>query len=92
MLMLPDAGSRVARMMGPRWWSVIPTHVQYFTRKSLTRLLGDHGFELRHLGTTPKAFTVRLLPRANRGLLAAALARAGGRGGRGGRRGPDLGA
>jgi len=59
MLMLPDAGSRVARMMGRRWWSVIPTHVHYFTRKSLTRLLTDHGYEMRHLGTTPKAFTVR---------------------------------
>jgi SAM-dependent methyltransferase len=59
MLMLPDAGSRLARVMGTRWWSVIPTHVHYFTRASLTRLLGDHGFEVRHLGTTPKAFTVR---------------------------------
>lgn len=59
MLMLPDAGSRLARVMGTRWWSVIPTHVHYFTRKSLTRLLSDRGFELRHLGTAPKAFTVR---------------------------------
>ncbi|MCU1588617.1 MAG: putative Methyltransferase type 12 [Frankiales bacterium] len=38
-LMLPDAGSRLARMMGKRWWSVLPTHVQYFTRGSLTALL-----------------------------------------------------
>lgn len=59
MVMLPDAGSRVARMMGKRWWSVIPTHVHYFTRRSLTRLMSDRGFELRHLETTPKAFTVR---------------------------------
>jgi len=59
MLMLPDAGSRVAQAMGARWWSVIPTHVHYFTRASISRLLADHGFELRHLGTTPKAFTVR---------------------------------
>ena len=59
MLMLPDGGSRLARLMGARWWSVIPTHVQYFTRASLTRLLESHGFELRHMGTTPKAFTVR---------------------------------
>jgi len=59
MLMLPDAGSRLARVMGERWWSVIPTHVHYFTRASLTRLLTGHGFALRHLGTTPKAFTVR---------------------------------
>ena len=59
MLMLPDAGSRVAKLMGSRWWSVIPTHLHYFTRRSLARLLSDHGYELRHLGTTPKAFTVR---------------------------------
>jgi SAM-dependent methyltransferase len=59
MLMLPDAGSRLARVMGTGWWSVIPTHVHYFTRTSLRRLLEDRGFELRHLGTAPKAFTVR---------------------------------
>jgi SAM-dependent methyltransferase len=34
-LALPDAGSRVARAIGRRWWSVIPTHVQYFTRASI---------------------------------------------------------
>ena len=58
-LALPDAGSRVARMLGARWWSVIPTHVQYFTRNSLRTLLGRHGWELLELGTAPKAFTVR---------------------------------
>jgi SAM-dependent methyltransferase len=59
MLMLPDAGSQVARAMGARWWSVIPTHVHYFTRESLRRLLEQNGYELRYLGTAPKAFTVR---------------------------------
>jgi SAM-dependent methyltransferase len=58
-LALPDAGSRLARAMGRRWWSVLPTHVQYFTRHSLTTLLGRHGFEVVHAGTAPKAFTVR---------------------------------
>ena len=43
-LALPDAGSRVARALGARWWSVLPTHVQYFTRRSLARLLSRHGF------------------------------------------------
>jgi SAM-dependent methyltransferase len=56
---LPDAGSRVARMLGSRWWSVIPTHVHYFTRASLRRLLVDHGWELLELATAPKAFTIR---------------------------------
>lgn len=56
---LPDAGSRLARLMGRRWWSVIPTHVQYFTRSSIARLLDRHGYDVLHIDTAPKAFTVR---------------------------------
>ncbi len=58
-LMLPDAGSRLARRMGARWWSVLPTHVQYFTRASLTGLLERHGFRVIRMTTQPKAFSVR---------------------------------
>ena len=56
---LPDAGSRLARLMGARWWSVIPTHVQYFTRDSMAMLLRRHGFDPLVVRTAPKAFTVR---------------------------------
>jgi SAM-dependent methyltransferase len=58
-LALPDAGSRVARLMGSRWWSVLPTHVQYFTRSSVRRLLARRGFAVERIETSPKAFTVR---------------------------------
>jgi SAM-dependent methyltransferase len=58
-LVLPDAGSRLARVMGARWWSVIPTHVQYFTRGSLRTLLERSGYQVLELRTAPKAFTVR---------------------------------
>ena len=58
-LALPNAGSRLARRMGPRWWSVIPTHVQYFTRPSLFTLLRRRGYAPLWAGTAPKAFTVR---------------------------------
>ena len=54
----PDAGSRVARLLGRRWWSVIPTHLHLFNRRSLTRLLERHGFEVLELRTSPKTFTV----------------------------------
>lgn len=57
-LALPDAGSRLARTLGARWWSVIPTHVQYFTRNSLRVLLRRHGWEAVEVSTAPKAFTV----------------------------------
>jgi SAM-dependent methyltransferase len=58
-LALPDAGSMVARRLGARWWSVLPTHVQYFTRASLEQLLIAQGFSVEWIGTAPKAFTVR---------------------------------
>jgi SAM-dependent methyltransferase len=58
-LMAPDAGSRMARAMGARWWSVVPTHVQYFTRASLRLLLERHGYRVLEVGTQPKAFSVR---------------------------------
>ena len=58
-LALPDAGSRVAGVLGARWWSVLPTHVHYFTRSSLARLLSRHGYLTEWVGTAPKAFTVR---------------------------------
>jgi SAM-dependent methyltransferase len=58
-LLLPDAGSRVARLLGRRWWSVIPTHIHYFTRESAAVMLARHGFRVRYVGTDPKAFTVR---------------------------------
>jgi SAM-dependent methyltransferase len=58
-LALPDAGSALARALGSRWWSVLPTHVQYFTRSSLSRLLSRHGYAVEWISTAPKAFSVR---------------------------------
>ncbi len=56
---LPDAGSAVARRLGKRWWSVIPTHVQFFTRDSIRTLLEARGWEVLEIATAPKAFSVR---------------------------------
>jgi SAM-dependent methyltransferase len=58
-LVAPDAGSAVARALGARWWSVIPTHVHYFTRVSLARLLRHCGFDVIATATAPKVFSVR---------------------------------
>jgi len=81
-LALPNAGSRVARALGPRSWSVIPTHVHYFTRSSLFTLLRRRGFTPLWAGTAPKAFTARYYlerlggysPPLARGLVGAASA------------------
>ena len=58
-LTTPDAGSRLARVLGSRWWSVMPMHVQYFTRGSMTELLRRCGFRVASITTHAKAFTVR---------------------------------
>jgi SAM-dependent methyltransferase len=58
-LALPDAGSRIARVLGARWWSVLPTHVQYFTRVSIAALLQRHGYRIEWIATAPKTFSVR---------------------------------
>jgi SAM-dependent methyltransferase len=40
-----DAGSFVARVRGPRWRMIHPpTHVHYFSREGIRRLLGELGF------------------------------------------------
>ncbi len=79
-LLLPDAGSRVARILGRRWWSVIPTHIHYFTRHSARTMLDRHGFDTVAVATDPKAFTVGYyidkgsgyLPRVSRSIHRAA--------------------
>jgi hypothetical protein len=45
-------------VLGRRWWSVLPTHVHYFTREGVGRLLRARGFEVLEVATAPKAFTV----------------------------------
>jgi SAM-dependent methyltransferase len=77
---VPDAGSRAARALGARWWSVIPTHVHYFTRHSISVLLRRRGYRVLSIETSPKRFTVRYYlgrvggysPRLGRGLVAGA--------------------
>src|SRR5258708_18209326 len=56
-LTLPDAGSRLARLLGRRWWSVLPMHLQYFTRPSVARVLNDRGFEVKSIRTHAQAFS-----------------------------------
>ena len=54
---VPDGGSALARVLGHRWWSVLPMHVQYFTRRSLRLLLEGAGLEVESMRTHPKVFT-----------------------------------
>jgi SAM-dependent methyltransferase len=43
----PDAGSRVARLMGRRWWHIRPPHLYYFNRDAIAELAARAGLRLR---------------------------------------------
>jgi len=58
-LTVPDAGSAVARLLGRRWWSILPMHLQYFTRASIKRLLLERGFTVRDVSSHTKLFSAR---------------------------------
>ena len=76
---VPDAGSLVARALGPRWWSVLPGHLHHFTRESMRRLLERADLRIEWMGTAPKSFSVRYYVGRLRGYsprVAAALGRA----------------
>jgi SAM-dependent methyltransferase len=58
-LTVPDAGSLLAKAMGRRWWSVLPMHLQYFTRQSMGRMLNGHGFRVVSTRSHAKVFSAR---------------------------------
>jgi SAM-dependent methyltransferase len=53
-LLVPDAESFWARLLGERWWAVIRMHLYYFTRETVTRMLEQSGFRVERVGTYPK--------------------------------------
>jgi SAM-dependent methyltransferase len=55
-----DIGSPLARWRGRRWRLIHPpTHLHYFSRATLTRLLVAHGFSVRHTTTVPVVRSLR---------------------------------
>ncbi len=83
---------RVARTLGRRWWSVLPTHVQYFTRILDSHLARTHRVRVAAGDDRAEGVHGRLLPWADRRLLARGRTGAGRRSGQGASRGADVGA
>ena len=55
-----DIGSWVARHRGRRWRLIHPpTHLHYFSRATLSRLLARHGFQVRDVRAVPVVRSVR---------------------------------
>ncbi|MDX2166137.1 MAG: class I SAM-dependent methyltransferase [Deltaproteobacteria bacterium] len=55
-----DIGSAVARWRGQRWRLIHPpTHLHYFSRPTITRLLERHGFQVRDIRAVPVVRSLR---------------------------------
>jgi 2-polyprenyl-3-methyl-5-hydroxy-6-metoxy-1,4-benzoquinol methylase len=55
-----DIDSRLARWRGRKWRMIHPpTHLHYFSRATLTRLLAHHGFRVKNVKAVPYARSVR---------------------------------
>lgn len=58
LLLTPDVGSAVARLLGPRWWGLLDDHYVYFSRRTLGRLLEREGFAVERLTALGRVFPV----------------------------------
>lgn len=48
-VVIPDVGSVVARLLGPKWWHFRVAHIGYFNKKTLALALRTAGFDLVRL-------------------------------------------
>lgn len=54
----PNVDSVIARVLRRWWWSVIPNHVLFFSRRSLERTVQSAGLKVSEVSTHPKTFSV----------------------------------
>jgi 2-polyprenyl-3-methyl-5-hydroxy-6-metoxy-1,4-benzoquinol methylase len=56
LLLTPDFGSFVARLLGRHWWALLDDHYYYFTRSTLRRLLESEGFVVERIAAFGRVF------------------------------------
>ena len=50
-----------AKILGQKWWYIIGQHIQFFSKKSLDRLMDDCGFERVYMGVYPYVISFEYL-------------------------------
>lgn len=79
-LVTPDGGSLMFSLLGKRWFHLKPNeHIYYFTKKSLSRLLTEAGFEIvfmRHLGRRRSFKTLAMKSASVTGILSSVILKA----------------
>jgi SAM-dependent methyltransferase len=54
----PDISSAAARLLGAKWWGILPTHLWYFDRRTLGRLLAQGGFRVLESARARRNFSL----------------------------------
>jgi len=55
----PDIDSLVSRILKARWWGIKQSHLYYFTRKTLKKMLEVSGFVAIKVKSSPRTFSVK---------------------------------
>lgn len=55
----PDIDSLVSRILKARWWGIKQSHLYYFTRKTLERMLEASGFVIIKCKSSPRTFSIK---------------------------------
>jgi SAM-dependent methyltransferase len=58
-IVTPDIASLSARLLGRYWWGLRPTHIHYFSRASLSRMLTAAGLEVALAASFGRIFSYR---------------------------------
>jgi len=56
LLLTPDVGSAVARVLRARWWGLLDDHYFYFSRQTLARFLEQEGFAIERIHALGRSF------------------------------------
>lgn len=59
LILTPDLGSAVARLLGRHWWGLLDDHSFYFSRRTLPRFLEAHGFAIEQSTAFGRVFPLR---------------------------------
>lgn len=57
----PDAGSVLSRVMGRAWWGIKQSHLFYFNKNTISRILNDTGFKILGFSSHTRFFSLNYL-------------------------------
>jgi SAM-dependent methyltransferase len=61
MISTPDIGSITARIAGRNWWGIKQSHLVYFNKRSISKILSDSGFKVLGFSSHTRFFSIGYL-------------------------------